>query len=690
MGVVTVVPDTTRQAGGYWSNVGGAANVHTALSDNLDTTYVESTHWVLSTYLSYSPIVGFANPVGPAASKIAGVRLRMRAVDPGATKADRARARPYLEGKLGNGITSAGLEAAITEYTGGWETTRPNGGVWTQADLDALEAAVLLVDQYGDGAVRVHQLWLDVDYNERPFVTVGTVTGVDSTRPTVAWSHTDPEGDPQESYQVKVFTAAQYGAAGFNPETSTAAWDSAKTLSPVQSVQVGADLTLGAHRAYVKVWQPKVAGQDHPSEWAFAAFTIDFPPPATPTTTATPEVAQARIAVGLRSNDNFLTYDQSTLEGGVAGWAAGTNAEAPVQETGAGNFVTPGAASLRMTAAVTAGVAGDMSYRTASTFVAPPVGETCVARAKFKAATTARQVGVAVEWRNASGTVLGTDTSPTVADGPGGFTEVAFVTPGVPAGATQGHLVLRVLGCAAGEVHYGDHLGVFYSTNTAWSRGGVWGNSTAGWLLEYSDDAGATWKVLPELADRNPVRPFGTTGLLTVHDYETAPGATRRYRAKAQATINDILLASDWSTTAQASVATGLLHLKDPLDPSRNLSFDDAGDLNVVVFRFHHRKPRGVSDPLGRYTAVPVTEGTKGIEGTMGFRTRSKAAYDALRLLLHADRTLLFQRPFGDQFYLDFGESDDWELVKAQDPTGTFAVRHLHEVTYPVVEVERP
>ena len=113
------------------------------------------------------------------------------------------------------------------------------------------------VTEYQDSTdiSNLYELYVDVDIVSQPSVTVnnpnGTITNTAS--PDVAWTFTDSDGDTQSYYQIKVFSAAQYGAGGFDPETSTSTYDSGVIGSADTNDVVGALLANATYRAYLKV-----------------------------------------------------------------------------------------------------------------------------------------------------------------------------------------------------------------------------------------------------------------------------------------------------------------------------------------------------------------------------------------------------------------------------------------------------
>lgn len=157
------------------------------------------------------------------------------------------------------GAETIGTNSSLTTDTLASRTTRPGGGAWTQADIDGLvmgyHASVTSAPSTS-GAFTVADMWFVVDYtvHTAPTATVTAPTGtVLPPQPTVTWTYSDAEGDPQNAYQVRIFSAAQYGIGGFDPQTSPNTWDSGVVGGAGTSQVIGTPLVQGTYRAYVKV-----------------------------------------------------------------------------------------------------------------------------------------------------------------------------------------------------------------------------------------------------------------------------------------------------------------------------------------------------------------------------------------------------------------------------------------------------
>lgn len=132
---------------------------------------------------------------------------------------------------------------------------------------------------------------------------VGSVTT--TTRPIVEWSFTDPASAPQETYQIRLFTAAQYGAAGFDPLTSAATWDSTEITSATdRNRQITTDLVNATtYRAYMRL---KVGGLY--TAWQYSEFSMALDQPTAPILSVVHEPELGRIALFLDAGNQPVQF----------------------------------------------------------------------------------------------------------------------------------------------------------------------------------------------------------------------------------------------------------------------------------------------------------------------------------------------------------------------------------------------
>jgi hypothetical protein len=336
----------------------------------------------------------------------------------------------------------------------------------------------------------------------------------DTTRPFISWSYTDPDGDPQEQYHVKVYTALDL----FLGNEEAVVWDSGVNAGAEAIKQVAVHLqNLETYVALVRafadgqwsVWTPSTP------------FQIDLTPPQAPGMTVTLEELDGRVKIDLLAHNNLLTDKQSDFETGVAGWEVEANTVLDQSQAQAFH----GVSSLRLTRDTTAAA---MIVRTSQGGSGVRVfsGITYTAWVRMRASATGRTCQLSIVWFDENGAVLSTTSASSITDSTAVWTPVS-VQALAPAGATYAALRVTVLAPGSGEQHYLD--GAFFGPGTV-AQTSTW--NKGGWLrfaysIEYSDDGGVTWFPVrgafsePAFADQS----------FSVYDYEIIPRVERRYRA---------------------------------------------------------------------------------------------------------------------------------------------------------------
>lgn len=135
--------------------------------------------------------------------------------------------------------------------------------------------------------------------------TAPPATVTTTTRPAVTWSFTDPQGNPQDISQVRTFTAAQYGASGFDPGASVAVDDSGLVGGPGQEYDIPVDLSNAVtYRSYVRVHSSGLW-----SAWTFAEFTLSLTVPTTPAATVTFDPSLQANEIDITGDATAQTFD---------------------------------------------------------------------------------------------------------------------------------------------------------------------------------------------------------------------------------------------------------------------------------------------------------------------------------------------------------------------------------------------
>jgi len=257
------------------------------------------------------------------------------------------------------------------------------------------------------------------------------------------------------------------------------------------------------------------------SAWAFSGFNIALDAPATPTLTATQDLANGKITLTGQARDNLLTLNQSSLETDTTGWAAGANTTI----TRSGTQFEDGAFSLQLSSTASGNTSATTPTGASGVAVLPSTAY--IALADFRTAVSVRACKVAIFWYKANGAasdIRASDTSATVNDSTSAWTQASMAVTS-PSDAAFAALVVTVVSNGAGsELHYVDQISLAPGTSTTWSRGGLL--TTTYMLFEYSDDSGTTWKTLRNYGSVT----IPSTQSVTAYDYELKPTASRQYR----------------------------------------------------------------------------------------------------------------------------------------------------------------
>lgn len=299
MGTVTLLPDLTVAEKGLFTTDGTAASALAALQGT-DASWVRNN----GSGNTYAGTYRFGALSLPAGAVVSSVKMSIRYSHAQyLNDFEMIQPESVLVGRL-QGTAHSFYTFTSGEHPTLWaEGTTVN--VWTGParvqGFDGDYIGKLLVDNptarlYGSvltarntvwNTARIYRLELIVTYNERPSVTVQQPTGsISVSRPPVAWTMTDPDGDTQKVVQVKFYTQAQYSAGGFNPDTSTPTdfynlWRTIPNLTPTRPITPN-----GTWRAYVRTAQFGVSGMEMWSPWAFSQFTLATDGPAIPVVSA--------------------------------------------------------------------------------------------------------------------------------------------------------------------------------------------------------------------------------------------------------------------------------------------------------------------------------------------------------------------------------------------------------------------
>jgi len=417
------------------------------------------------------------------------VRIRMHSTASGVSATLKLANRNPNTGVLDFWESFSTAGTAVIEKTGVWRTKPPPDSLkrwsteWTEFAVDAVQVNALWYYAWNVKVnLRLTELYFDVDVRDRPTISPApTVTGhTSSTRPTVAWVYVpNADSDPQVAHRVKVFSAAQYGAAGFSPDTSTATWDSGILPGAADSLTVGTALVNGVtYKMYVAGAQD-FNGSYWFSDWGVSsAFTITLTPPPVPTITVAADTTVPRgmrNSITVQSHLNLLTADDASADTTVGTWVNQANATVVRDTTPTPNY---GAGLIKMTATS----AATMEARTATGVngVKVKAGQLYTMLAAFRTAVTARSCAVGIGWYDRAGTIIGSVAyGGNVTDAVGNWAAVASHTATAPSNAVTAAVFLKVTSPASSEVHYADTVLLGTSTvASGWSPGGTVGTAS--------------------------------------------------------------------------------------------------------------------------------------------------------------------------------------------------------------------
>jgi hypothetical protein len=270
-------------------------------------------------------VLGTTNPTIPSGAKIVSSTFYLRAAATSTESVNVTISAP----KTGGGAYTA--SKTISPRTTGSSFVTMSPVTISGADIDTNNISIWITRgsaaDNGGGYFLVSKVYVVTKYIRKPVVSVSVLPTPDGTgkittqnRPTVQWSNNlDPDGGPQFAWNLKLFTAAQYGAGGFNPETSTPTYETGGFSTSTFSHQFPDVLPNGTYRAYVKT----VQFNSNWSDYANVQFQLAVPTPGTPTLSASAENDEGRVRLFAASTAGGTTtslFEFQYLDGESAEW----------------------------------------------------------------------------------------------------------------------------------------------------------------------------------------------------------------------------------------------------------------------------------------------------------------------------------------------------------------------------------
>lgn len=559
------------------------------------------------------------------------------------------------------GVYPAGTAADGASYTTALMTTASVATTisstaktnWTDTDCDNAWARIIVsvLTTY-----KVYEYYFDVRYVVIPTLTVDLPTGTitDTNKPLVTWTNTlDSDGGSQTLSEVKIYSAAQYGAGGFSADTSTSTATSGQVAGTGTSWQDTVILPNATYRAYVRTAQT-VNGATLWSAWTFGGFVVNVAIPAVPTVVVTAQSTTARIKIDVGVSNLIPNPSIETNTTGWANTATGLNAGATISQDA--TVAQSGTKSLKIVT-----TAGSATQGAAAALPELEAGIPYTLSAYVKGNAGAEPLSIAVltsagaTLPTSSGSAILTPLSPAVTTSLQRYT-LTFT----PSATTTGANFVTYDNGAAVRTWFID--AVMLASNTAvaptYSDGGP--ATTDRLELQRSIDGGTTW-----LPVRNS---YGNDGIVnvtgaTIYDYEAPNGTAASYRIRALHSYSGVYAASDWSASASATWSSTDWWLKHPNLPALNLQLTTA---MLSYADVQHAARMGVFQPLGATLPVVVSDTRAGATGTVVFLLSTAVLQNALDAILDAADTLFLQGPLAEgqpDRYVRIGDHSSVRIV---------------------------
>lgn len=197
------------------------------------------------------------------------------------------------------------------------------GGATEQLAIDGLRVRVEAGSPGGGIVVDVAEAYVDVNFAAIPVANITYPTGTPAitttNKPIYIWTHTPgSDGGAQSFFEVKVYTAAQYGAGGFDPDTSATFYTSGVTVGAATSHESGVLTNSTTYRVYVRTAQT-INGVAQWSAWDFEGFSISVTTSDVSAITTTADNTNGRILVAVDRSGSAWDFVevQKSLDAGT-------------------------------------------------------------------------------------------------------------------------------------------------------------------------------------------------------------------------------------------------------------------------------------------------------------------------------------------------------------------------------------
>jgi hypothetical protein len=457
---------TTRIASAHkaqttvWTKVGSAASYEAIVVDNTSTTLVKGPGRDVASGGQYLRLL--QDDVAIASNeRISDVSIRFIGKTSGGTDASQGEFRTMqvrTENYHGSPPNLYRLSSALVTYQGTWFNKDPDGRYWDAIDnltkqMVFNRLAVFLWDNTPSSRTtylpQISEVFVDYIVITRPTVTGPVASGETvSTKPTFDWTFNSTDGYDQSAFDIAVFSDAQYGIVGFDPAKSTAEFR-ASVSGGAETFDMPVSLRQNVpYRFYVRAALNQPNRGNWFSDWVFDAFTITLAPPPAPILTPQGyDVAGNRDIYFLQGKNNMLIVDDANFDTTIGNWLADVNAT--VTRDTAQSFIGP--ASMKIVATV----AADASAKLAPFSV--PNSKLFGVGFRARPNATLRTVRLLAEFLNGASAVVGTITAQ-VTESAVAWTAFTVAQGVSPATTVSVRLIARVVGAAAGEIHWFDTI----------------------------------------------------------------------------------------------------------------------------------------------------------------------------------------------------------------------------------------
>lgn len=383
---------------------------------------------------------------------------------------------------------------------------------------------------------------------------------INSLRPSVVWSVTDPNSDTLGAWEVKIFTAAQYGAVGFNPSTSTPTQSGSGTATYFPLWTPATPLANNTtYRAYVRTTSGVYKVQ---SPWAYSDFSLAVDVPTAPVTTVNTDLPRARITGVFTANANLL-FPETAQQTNTLGWVNGGNATPTVELV-----LTDPQTRIVATAAADAWIYNHANYDIP---VLPGVQYSWNIRATRVSGTGDKTVVAGVQWLTAAKAAI------TSVNGTSGATFAGVPvnrggTAVAPATAAYARLYFYIFAAEAGQAFRINDAMMVVGNVSAGDLGDTAIRRTRGFAplrhtIEASSDGGLTWRAVAGSTD----------SVWSWVDEAPTFNQVMQYRATSFSSVVGDEVSSAYGVTS-ITLPIVKVWIKDLADSTKNYSFPVSED----------------------------------------------------------------------------------------------------------------